>query len=35
MVSTLHQILIQWKGDQVEIVPTDTIVNVATTKLDL
>jgi hypothetical protein len=30
---TMHQLIIQWKRDQVEIVPVDTIVNVATTDL--
>jgi hypothetical protein len=33
--SMMHQMLIQWKGDHVEIVPADTTVNVATTGLDI
>ena len=30
----MHQVLLQWLGDQVEIVPADTTVNVATADLD-
>jgi hypothetical protein len=33
--SMMHQILIQRKGDEIEIVPADTIVNVATTDLNI
>jgi hypothetical protein len=33
--SMMHQILIQRKGDEIEIVPADTIVNVETTDLNI
>jgi hypothetical protein len=33
--STMHQCLIQWQGDKVEIVPADRLVNVASTDLAL
>ena len=32
--SMMHQVLLQWIGDQVEIVPADMTVNVATADLD-
>jgi hypothetical protein len=33
--SRMHQMLIQWKGNQVDIVPVDPTVNVATADLHL
>ena len=30
----MHQVLLQWIGDQVEIVPADTTVHVAAADLD-
>jgi hypothetical protein len=35
ILSMMHQILIQRKGDEIEIVPADTIVNVETTDLNI
>jgi hypothetical protein len=35
ILSTIHHVLLNWIGDQVEILSADIIVNMTTTNLDL